>query len=1336
MSSNFLIGGGSVLGLDDGTANLNVNSLCSQNLSTNQPIKTDAQKCLVSSLLAISDTVGLQSALDLKTLLCFTEGGTPSTPASGQVCIYSKTDGSMYQIDDAGLETKLTGMSSDTSTWQFDTSTDTTTTPASGFYRTNNATPASATQMAIHVNNKAGDSMLPILQTLENGDLLYFCDTSNNCKLYSVTTTVNNTTWFQINLTFESENNVANYSLNDDITISYYIKNNPFDQSLNTTDSPSFVNLTSTGEFQNPENTLQYSTGIMSGGVLSINADDTKFDITAGEGLIVDPDTQTFTHVTWVQQLAQDFSGAGYTGTFTAVYVDAAGVLQASTSLINNEQRRNRIHVGTLSHPNAVNIVSISNRKYPILNTLNQLHDLQAIIGAVNVSGNVVSSNSLLTVAKASGTIYDTGVGFDSDIRNPNVGTLAATDTNVSDTFILMYQDNSVRSATATSIIPGEYDDGNGEATPGTVTSQNWSNMRVYVFNDNTMVITPGQVVYGTETDAQASIPTEDYTAPTNVATGLLIAFLTVRGGATDLSVLADAHILQATRFAGTGGGSAIQDFQGVYDNSSQPQITTSTALGALQVKRGSALDSDPVFEVLDGSDNVNLEIEGDGTIISTHTATEADQHTLEILHDAAGFSDTKALDIVYTTGASTGEEEAILINIDKSGSSSGNVNGLIVLATEGTATSDALLVGAGIAPLLHEVGSFADPSTGNIDNNGSTVAVGVLSGVNLFANDNDYVIVADSATFEEIEFLLGVVASGSGIAPTFEFSTGTGPLVWTAFSPVDGTNGLRNSGIMAWTAADVPAWITDGGVYKIKITRTRNTLATVPQANNNGIKVAAITEFGWDENADVTTNAMESATYTQGGVAAELPLLLGSGSCIAISTNSPASIDPTTSGCVIIGNSAGFALTTGDSNILIGDASGNSITTGSQNTSIGRNALSTNIGSSFNVAVGYDAMDTTTGQSNTAIGHSAGDTLTTGESCIFIGAGSDTSAATSSHQIAIGSAAIVDAANTMVIGNTSSGITTVKPGTTAVCDLGTASAEWKDGYFSGTVNCANLETTANNPDITMNDANNTIASVQADLIIKDSAAAQCARLGYSNGDVDITNSYTGGGEIKLRFDGVAGGDINLDGTLADGALIIPKMTNTEMEALTDTSGYIAYDTTNNKLNYNTGSAWVALDAGGGFSSPSVGVWSANDNTITTSVVNLGSTTSVNAAFLTPTEDYYGGDTSLSSSTVDGRICMDIDTTGDYFIEAHYTHIKIQATSTFWLTINKNASTLLGTAQVINATGGTEYYGNTVSGTFTLTAGDYVYPVFRCPSGAAPGLIDIGSYTFTVTRMS
>jgi hypothetical protein len=154
----------------------------------------------------------------------------------------------------------------------------------------------------------------------------------------------------------------------------------------------------------------------------------------------------------------------------------------------------------------------------------------------------------------------------------------------------------------------------------------------------------------------------------------------------------------------------------------------------------------------------------------------------------------------------------------------------------------------------------FAISSPATISNNGATVNINALSGVDLWVADNDFVIIQHSLKFQEIEFLLDVVASGSGISPTFEYSTGTGPVVWQSFGPTDGTNGFQNTGIVAWLSSDTETgtpWDNADGSYQIRIIRTKNAVATVPNAINDGIKIAVTTEYGWDETAVITANTL-----------------------------------------------------------------------------------------------------------------------------------------------------------------------------------------------------------------------------------------------------------------------------------------------------------------------------------------------------------------------------------------------------------------------------------------------------------------------------------------------
>lgn len=243
-----------------------------------------------------------------------------------------------------------------------------------------------------------------------------------------------------------------------------------------------------------------------------------------------------------------------------------------------------------------------------------------------------------------------------------------------------------------------------------------------------------------------------------------------------------------------------------------------------------------------------------DGTLRIDHTSVEADDHALEIDVDADGFGDVKAIDINYITGdKASGEDEAvILINIDETAATGGNVAAIEVLATEGGADKMVgLFVGAGIGPIEQLSGVFA-----NMDS-ALNIAVDVLAAVSsggagnisMFVADNDTITIGDAAKFEELEFLLGTGSSGAGIAPIFEFSTGIG--TWAAFTPVDGTNGFRNTGVVAWLDGDIPSWATGTGTeYLIRITRTRNSLTTTPIVDT--VQIAAVTEYEWDKNGDI----------------------------------------------------------------------------------------------------------------------------------------------------------------------------------------------------------------------------------------------------------------------------------------------------------------------------------------------------------------------------------------------------------------------------------------------------------------------------------------------------
>ena len=271
------------------------------------------------------------------------------------------------------------------------------------------------------------------------------------------------------------------------------------------------------------------------------------------------------------------------------------------------------------------------------------------------------------------------------------------------------------------------------------------------------------------------------------------------------------------------------------------------------------------------------------------HTAGEPDDHAFEIDVDAAGRGDVKAIDIDYITGDITkGEDEAvILINIDEIGATgAADVFGLEVLATEGLAGIYGMKVGAVIGPIHQDSGTFENPTVATNDTPATNVPYmidGLIANVTpIFSsvpNDDDYILIGDIAVFEEIEFIITTGSSGAGIKPKFEYSR-AGSNLFTEFFPVDGTNGFRNTGVVAWDAGD----LTNHGLntdttpdtYCIKITRQRTNLTTTPILGF--AKVAATTEYIWDKGGNVNIKTLTISTIAAEGADVDKFLVDSSG--------------------------------------------------------------------------------------------------------------------------------------------------------------------------------------------------------------------------------------------------------------------------------------------------------------------------------------------------------------------------------------------------------------------------------------------------------------------------
>jgi hypothetical protein len=855
-----------------------------------------------------------------------------------------------------------------------------------------------------------------------------------------------------------------------------------------------------TGSIDNNILNAETSTGVSSGGVLSlVGAPDASplFDISDGSGVISDG-VNAPVHISWSGLTNQD--GSPYTGTLTYVSIQAGPTVIYQSTEPTNAELRDRIFLGVLVHitspsnPSGLNLTTINNQQLTNRHNANQIHDVFHALGFLNFSGNLLSAPSTdLSISKSAGVMVQNGINYENDINDPHFLNLPAIDTNASGTFQYLDQFNNRSALTSNLLVPGVYDDGvdPGSYPPsGSVGVNKWVAHRVFSFTSNALKIQFGQFVYNSAAEAKGGIQTEDYvTEPSVNENGMLIGFIILRGGAVNTSLSTDCEFLSAGKFGNSissvsGGTTTLQQ---AYDNSGvEPEILTNSTRGALTLRRGSALDSDNVIEIQNNVGTNKLELTGDGSMILSHIATEADSYTLEIIHDSATFADTKAIDIVYDAGnLSAGDEEGILISLDKSSTSGGNIAGFLLASTEGAANCVAIESGAGCDIIEQLSGSFVNPSPGTIDDNGVSENLATLgtNNVQLWANNSEYVIVGHNAEFEEIEFLLKTVASGGGIAPTFEFSSGTGPLAWTSFTPIDGSNGLRNNGVVIWLPSDVPGWITDGGLYKIRITRNRATLSTNPIANDNGIKIAAITEYYWDQNGDLNVNSVDATSYSENGTSGEIAKKINTDTVyVGGGTNLAASADENT----IYGCQAGDSNVSGDQNTYIGASAGryntgadnvalgarayqgqSGLTTGNFNTCVGGQTMYTATTASGNTCLGaragniiteasdctivgsFTGNSITTGGENTLIGKGTAGLLTTGIRNTIIGRSANVSGAAATNQIAIGYNTSTSSDNTCKIGN---GITEIITTTTDACSLGSSSVKFDNLYLSGNI--------------------------------------------------------------------------------------------------------------------------------------------------------------------------------------------------------------------------------------------------------------------------------------------
>lgn len=435
------------------------------------------------------------------------------------------------------------------------------------------------------------------------------------------------------------------------------------------------------------------SNGVKTGFIISINADPTKIDISAGTGNIIDnsnPANPVYTPVTYAGGTNISITNIA-TANATYIAINSSGAIIQQTSPFTPIQRRTLIILGAAIHSNRVIVNVVNNLPDVVLDGIDQFNDLLDALRGFNVSGNIISANGAnLFINKSGGYIFKKGANFVTSNLNPHLLQLAGLTAPSNLRYRLQ---NGTEYANTNVIEPDSFDNAGVRTL---VPSNDFTIQRIYLFPSNLIRIQFGQATYGSMAIAIQAIQTENFVTEQNIAdNGLLRGLLVVKRGTTDLTDPTKAKFLEVDRFGGTqsvAGGSGTTTLQQAYDNSVQPQITTSALGQELQIKQGSGLDTDTVFSVLNGAGSTRASILGNGQIKSTKFYQNNDS-VITVEHDPI----VKAINGIVKSNGSTISAATNSDYVSPNDTTGGNGTGKIGTAYGLTQKQNILISGTNI---------------------------------------------------------------------------------------------------------------------------------------------------------------------------------------------------------------------------------------------------------------------------------------------------------------------------------------------------------------------------------------------------------------------------------------------------------------------------------------------------------------------------------------------------------------------------------------------------------------------------------------------------------------
>lgn len=300
------------------------------------------------------------------------------------------------------------------------------------------------------------------------------------------------------------------------------------------------------------------SSGLVSGGNLTIGSPTTTFSVSSGEGHVVNNTTKRYKEVVWSAFNNQTVT---VSAPIVHILIDSNGAIVQQSTVPTRAQRRSQIYIGYVAISGGT-VIAATPSSQVVSQPVNQSYDFFDAFGPFNVSGNLLTAaGTNMNVNKSSGTIFKAGSNFQTDSNDPNVKSQSA-----ATPLTFQYCTSAAGSSTGTNTTTftgANYDNGGTiTAIPGS--SNQATIQRIFLYPTGTVRVQYGPTIYNSLANALAAVNTESFTPnPSFSGTAILLGYVVLTKGATALNDPTNAKVLQASRFgdiASSAGNTAVID--------------------------------------------------------------------------------------------------------------------------------------------------------------------------------------------------------------------------------------------------------------------------------------------------------------------------------------------------------------------------------------------------------------------------------------------------------------------------------------------------------------------------------------------------------------------------------------------------------------------------------------------------------------------------------------------------------------------------------------------------------------------------------------------------------